>query len=222
MPVTAISCLPYSDPKGLCGLWQKDEEMEVQKCLSNVLQFKVLPKKVIVKTVNNQRGADYCGLVAKACRTLCSRIDYCPPGSSVCGISQAGILQWVAMTSSRGSFRPRNRTLLSCVAGRFFTDWGKPYGADSKHKIDTSRSWPIRIHRAWLLTNQNRGHCKQPDAPPSPPGKGSFSVGPGLGLQSLCSWIHGTILAQHQTSQRWNLIAGFKPSCSLVTSFCSS
>ena len=43
--------------------------------------------------------------------------------------------------------------------------WGKPYGAVSKHKIDTSRSWPIRIDRAWLLTNQNRGHCKQPGCP---------------------------------------------------------
>ena len=46
------------------------------------------------------------------------------PGSSVHGISQARILEWVAMPSSRGSFRPRDRTQVSCdscIAGGFFT-----------------------------------------------------------------------------------------------------
>ena len=37
------------------------------------------------------------------------------------GILQARILEWVAMSSSRGSSRPRNRTQVSCTAGRFFT-----------------------------------------------------------------------------------------------------
>ena len=44
-----------------------------------------------------------------------------PPGSSVHGILQARILEWVAMPSSRGSFQPRDRTWVSCIAGRFFT-----------------------------------------------------------------------------------------------------
>ena len=47
-----------------------------------------------------------------------------PPGSSVQGISQARILEWVAASSSRGSSGPRDRTWVSCVpvlAGRFFT-----------------------------------------------------------------------------------------------------
>ena len=38
-----------------------------------------------------------------------------PPGSSVHGISQARILEWVAISSSRGSSRPRDRTLVSCI-----------------------------------------------------------------------------------------------------------
>ena len=47
---------------------------------------------------------------------------YCsPPGSSVHGISQAGILEWVAISSSRGSARHRDWTHVSCIAGRFFT-----------------------------------------------------------------------------------------------------
>ena len=45
--------------------------------------------------------------------TLCDPIDCSPPGSSVHGILQARILEWVAMPSSRGSSQPRNRTQVS-------------------------------------------------------------------------------------------------------------
>ena len=47
--------------------------------------------------------------------TLCDHMDCSPPGSSVHGILQARILEWVAMFSSRGSSRPRNRTRVSCL-----------------------------------------------------------------------------------------------------------
>ena len=46
---------------------------------------------------------------------LCDSIDYSPPGSSVHGILQAGKLQQVAISSSRGSSQPRDRTHISCV-----------------------------------------------------------------------------------------------------------
>ena len=54
-----------------------------------------------------------------------------PPGSSVRGISQARMLQWGAISSSRGSSQPRDGahiSCVSCVAGRFFTSGttGKP------------------------------------------------------------------------------------------------
>jgi len=48
-------------------------------------------------------------------------MDYSPPGSSVHGILQARILEWIAIPFSRGSFQPRNQTQVSCIAGRFFT-----------------------------------------------------------------------------------------------------
>ena len=44
------------------------------------------------------------------------------PGSSVHGILQARILEWVAISFSRGSSQSRNQTHVSCIAGRFFTD----------------------------------------------------------------------------------------------------
>ena len=48
-------------------------------------------------------------------------MDYILPGSSVHGILQAKILEWVAMRSSRGSSQPRDQTQVSHIAGRFFT-----------------------------------------------------------------------------------------------------
>ena len=53
---------------------------------------------------------------AQLCLTLCNPMDYSPPGSSVCGIFQARILEWVAMPSSRGSSPPRDRTHFSCIS----------------------------------------------------------------------------------------------------------
>ena len=54
-------------------------------------------------------------LVAQSCSTLCDPMDCSPPGSSVHGILQARILEWVAMISSRGSSPPRDRTQVSGI-----------------------------------------------------------------------------------------------------------
>ena len=48
-----------------------------------------------------------CAKSLQSCPTLCNPVDCSPPGSSVRGISQARILEWVPMPSSRGSSRPR-------------------------------------------------------------------------------------------------------------------
>ena len=53
----------------------------------------------------------------------CNAMDCSLPGSSVHGIPQARILEWVAISFSRGSSRPRNQTQVSFTAERFFTDW---------------------------------------------------------------------------------------------------
>ena len=62
------------------------------------------------------------GSVAQLCLTLCDPMDYSPPSSTILGILQAGILEWVAMPSSRGSSQPRDGTQVSCVSciGRWF------------------------------------------------------------------------------------------------------
>jgi len=48
-------------------------------------------------------------------------MDCSPPDSSVHGISQGRILEWVAISASRGSSQPKDQTRASCLAGGFFT-----------------------------------------------------------------------------------------------------
>ena len=62
-------------------------------------------------------------LVTRSCLTLCDPMDHSLPVSSVHGILQARILEWVAIAFSRGSSWPRDQTQVSCIAGRFFTIW---------------------------------------------------------------------------------------------------
>ena len=57
----------------------------------------------------------------------CNLMDYSLPGSAVLGIFQERILEWVVIPLSRGSNKPSDQTLVSCIAGRFFTESrGKP------------------------------------------------------------------------------------------------
>ena len=62
-------------------------------------------------------------LAAQSCPTLCNPMDCSLPGSSVHGMLQVRILEWVAMPFSKGSSWPRDRTWISHSVGRFFTIW---------------------------------------------------------------------------------------------------
>ena len=50
------------------------------------------------------------------CLTLCNSLDHSPLDSSVHGILQARILEWIAISFSRGSSHPRDQTHISCVS----------------------------------------------------------------------------------------------------------
>ena len=62
-----------------------------------------------------------CAESLQSCLTLCDPMDCRLPGSSIHGILQARILEWVAMPFCRGSSCPRYQTLVSCITGVFFT-----------------------------------------------------------------------------------------------------
>ena len=61
--------------------------------------------------------------VAQSCPTLCDTMDCSLPGFSVYEIFQARVLEWVAISFSRESSQPRDRSQVSCIVGRRFTLW---------------------------------------------------------------------------------------------------
>ena len=80
-----------------------------------------------------------------------------PPGSSVHEIFQARILEWVAISFSRGSSQPRDRTQVSCTAGKFFTDWATREAPNHPLKVKNYLfSFPLKVfnikpHFSFLL-----------------------------------------------------------------------
>ena len=68
-----------------------------------------------VQVRGTSAGVYVCVWYAQLCLALCDRMDYSPKGSSVHGILQARILEWVAISSSREYSLPRNETQVSCI-----------------------------------------------------------------------------------------------------------
>ena len=95
-------------------------------------------------------------LVAQSCLTLCNPMDCSPPGFSVHGILQARILEWVAIPFSRESSRLRDRTQVSCIAGRFFTIW-----ATSEAHVLSCSSFAVQLLSCvWLFATPWIAACQ--------------------------------------------------------------
>ena len=86
-------------------------------------------------------------LVSQLCPTLSNPINY-PPNSSVHGILQARILEWVAISSSRASSCPRDQSPVVCIAARFSTIWATREAITTQTK---KRMWCNCIFRQWKL-----------------------------------------------------------------------
>ena len=88
-------------------------------------------------------------LVAQSCLTLCDSMDYSLLGSSIHGIFQARILEWVAISFSRRSSWPRDWTLVccvSCIVGRHFTIWATREVLTNTEQNKTWNLWPSTDH----------------------------------------------------------------------------
>ena len=79
-------------------------------------------------------------------------MDCSLPGSSVCGILQARILKWVAISFSRGSSPPRDRTQVSCIVGRCFTIASSFLisSVQFSHSVMSDSLWPHEPQHARL------------------------------------------------------------------------
>ena len=111
-------------------------------------------------------------LVAQSCLTLCDPMNCSLPGSSLHGIFLAGIPEWVAMLSSKGSFQLRDRThdsSFTWTAGRFFTHWviGEAHSIiyvysillwNHEYFFDTLNHNPVRFHLFCWSNYSNFGH----------------------------------------------------------------
>ena len=90
----------------------------------------------------------------------CDSMNCSPTGSSVYGILQARILEWIAISFSRGSFWPRNRTWVFCFAGRWLTDWAK---MDEHWRTDGFGLWCWRrlLRIPWTARRSNQSILKE-------------------------------------------------------------
>ena len=93
----------------------------------------------------------------QSCLNLCDPTDCSSPGSSVHGILQARILEWVAISFSRESSRPRDQTCGSCIAGRIFIT--EPWGLFSIYPP----CWSVCCRKAGMV-------CVKFSNVPLPPG----------------------------------------------------
>ena len=82
-------------------------------------------------------------VLGSACLTLCDPMNCSSPGSPVAWISQGKILEWVAISSSRGSSWPRDRTRVSCVSC---------FGRRILHHWATWEAWLILLHTYYLIS----------------------------------------------------------------------
>ena len=84
-------------------------------------------------------------LVIQSCPTLCDPMDCSLPSSSVHGILQARILEWVATSFSRGFSQPKYWTQVSSIAGRFFTVWVTREATSGSPPLPDHKSFHIAI-----------------------------------------------------------------------------
>ena len=107
----------YYISKTRCKNWSQIKRTPTA-CLSCTLPGIIWRLNGISKAIKNNSGifvlADWLAEFTQSCLTLCDPVDCSPPGSSIHGILQARILEWVAISFSRGSSRPRDRTQVSC------------------------------------------------------------------------------------------------------------
>ena len=106
----------------------------------------------------SQRWWEHFCVCAQSCPTLCDLMDCSPPGSSVHGIFQARVLQWVTISFSRVSSQPRDWTTslaYPALAGRFFTTeppgkpWWKPMGTLQLQLFSSTASIPGILAGGW-------------------------------------------------------------------------
>ena len=103
------------------------------------------------RSTPTQISRSACCLITKSCPTLCSLMDCSPPDVPVQGISQARILEWVAISFSRRSSWPSDRTHISCIG-----KWILCHCAPEKHLVAVKKrhlkaDWDWHIYTSYTM-----------------------------------------------------------------------
>ena len=93
--------------------------------------------------------------VAQLRPTLCEPMDCNPPGSSVHGISQVEVLEWVAISSPRGSSQHKNQTCISCNGRQILYHW--PTKESESRSVVSNSLPPCELCSPWNSLGQNTG-----------------------------------------------------------------
>ena len=112
-PTLFSTRLWWASPNKVSSLWSLDTD--AGNLYSNWITF----LKLWLEHFESEGESE----VAQPCPTLCDPMDCSLPGSSLHGILQARILEWVAISFSRGSSQPRDQTPASHIPGRRFNLW---------------------------------------------------------------------------------------------------
>ena len=140
--------------------------------------------------------------VAQSCPTLCHPVDCSQPGSSVHGIFQARILEWVAISFSRRSSWPRDWTWVSCIVGRHFTIW-------ATREVPNSRAQMLKPKKKWVspLKDREREREREREFTLPPPLCSSWALSSGWCPPPWRGWIFSlSLLTQMLKSSRNTLI----------------
>ena len=125
LPPILPSIRVFSNESTLCMRWPKYWSYSAIKknTFEPVLMRWMKLEPIIQSEVSQKEKHQYSmwSEVTQSCPTLSDPMDCSPPGFSIHGIFQAWVLEWVAISFSRGSFQPRDLTRASHIAGRCFT-----------------------------------------------------------------------------------------------------
>ena len=120
----SVSVVTYFSQEWICSLAYQGWQFIFWFCFQILLYIHGLNIFDVFQSI-----AVCCAQSLELCPTLCNSTDHCPTGFSICGITPARILEWVAMPYSRRSSQPRDRAYISCISSGFFPAEppGKPF-----------------------------------------------------------------------------------------------
>ena len=130
----AYRTLQFSSVQSLSRIWLFVTPWTAAHQASlSITNSQSLLKLMYIKSVMPDAGKDRvsnanyfhtcCCLHTKSCPTFCTPMDCSPPSESVHGISQARMLEWVAIFSSRVSSQTRDQTHVFCIGRQIFYHW---------------------------------------------------------------------------------------------------